>query len=1469
MRDNFTKQTVLEIAKGVGFRCSNPDCMRPTVAANEAQDDTLIIGDAAHICAASENGPRYNPAQTQPERRAKENGIWLCKVCARLVDLDSKKYTEEVLRKWKRDAQAHALREMLSPVPSGEATRVEALIVEANSSNPPAGFSEAFTSLHAAATADLNTYKRSPAWSSSQVELTLTIYDDPGTPPFKISELPLAVELAPLVTIIAPPGTGKTTTLLQVAGHVLARYAIIPLYFRLGDWATGSLGLLASIRERRAFRAVSEADLELLAERGRLLLLLDGWNEIGAAAQQKLRIEIDTIRREFPDVRIIVTTRRQALDVPISGPRIEIEPLSEDRQLEIARNNHGDAGERVIDDAWRDSGLRELVARPLYLNTLLSVASSGSVPTTKEELLRLFVARHEGSVDHAQALYAVLSGRQTEVMTALASQMTVLGPTTLTDEEARRVVSATLSSLRAQGQLAVEPEPRDVLEVLTSHHTLLRAANGAISFQHQQFQEWYASREVYALMRASAGGDRAALQRLLADIFDQPAWEEAILFGIDRLSRESDGPSIVAKAIMYALPVDPMLAAEMIYRSPVAVWAIIRDDIQAFVQRWHSRGEADRAALFMVTTGRPEFEPLIWPLASSKANDIPTLRSTPRFRPGVLGSDLRSKVAALPEQPRERLLTMIAADGGVDGMDLATDLALADPSPKIQAEVVQYLLFRRADRYAVRLLNGALDETRVLVAARGYAEEIRNPAAAERLRAERDKLIQESSGPRQKLGLLLKQSPAYPGRDAAITETIADARFPVRDQHGGSGLHFAQKRAPAALLSALRTRLERGLELPFGADDLLRQLPVVDEGAIVASVLDDSGDSREALGSAVLAGPKTVGVLLEKYVTCALALKAARDDRSLSDKHFRLSRRIGATRATSFVPGLIAKANQDDPAMICELAWLVTHHGNDDEKKIALQVPAALKDQIIGVMKRWVECVLTSPAAKRCHLYPVANAIGRLGYRELIPELKRLLDEDIARLGKAREGLKEALQRHDVEAASEARTGYANQYQAAFARIGGEEVASIAATYLENPLFSVEAAHILQAVANEQPNVAAQIFHISPPFGNVAAARAARAAPALPARPNRSEIAIFEAIGRLGRPENDRDSQLLAIRLGAIALMMPHTNRDREIEALMALPQPLSAKLRLLMAMVLDGVVLDASLIMEGIDSWLQEAGSDETKAWHKRQHTWEIEPWLELLPFTDRPQSIVDGMAKVKAFYGAGHRQHFDRVVSAVAKVPGAQADALLAELVRTHTDIADDHTWIRAILGRDTVSATLLLLDLVAEGVLGRGPHAVNGWYLTQQVAPLAKKHAELKTELDNRYRLVGPGPARALLEGILGEIGGSDNAVAMVSNYAANERRIDGGLARALRGATIWQDPVRGSQNIYYERPASVAKLRKFLFDMTDGTDQKAALAARCLVVIDALRDEHGIAAGDPRHPDIRSGRPWPPEAGQVGA
>ena len=712
MRDDFTKRTITEIAKGVGYRCSNPECRRPTVGANAAQDGAIIIGVAAHICAASPGGPRYNAAQTPEARRSKENGLWLCQNCGRLIDADPDKFTTEKLTKWKRDAQTLAFRELVVPSAAlaEELARVEATIA-ADDRPIDAEFDALFQRIHAAAAADLGTYKRGPLWSAGTVELTLRIEGDTKAPPFNISRLPLAVEIAPEVTIVAPPGTGKTTTLLQLAGHALDAESIVPLYFRLGDWSAGSTGLLASLHQRSAFKAISADEISKIAKRGRLLLLLDGWNELAPDAHQRLRVEIGQIRRDWPDARIIVTTRRQALDVPISGPRVDIEPLSEDQQIAIADTLYGAAGKKIVDNAWRTPGVRSLIATPLYLSALLSGGSQGVVGETKEAVLRLFVEQHERAADHAEALQSALLGCHTEILSELASRLNAAGSTTMSETDARRIVATTIATLREQGQISASLEPTAVLETLTSHHTLMRSGGG-VAFQHQQFQEWYASNKVADLMRASERGDAGAQVQLRGKVLNRPAWEEFILFAAERLSREEGSAKIVAHAVGLAVPIDPMLAAEMIYRAAPEVWELVKADIAAFVARWHKPGTVDRAVRFMIMTGRPEFAQQIWPLASSPDKQIliPTLRMAPRFRPGVLGPDLEAKVAELPEEGREHLLRLIAAESGVDGMDLAVELAKADPSPKVQAEVVQSLQFRRADRHVTDLLAAAYEE---------------------------------------------------------------------------------------------------------------------------------------------------------------------------------------------------------------------------------------------------------------------------------------------------------------------------------------------------------------------------------------------------------------------------------------------------------------------------------------------------------------------------------------------------------------------------------------------------------------------------------------------------------------------------------------------------------------------------------------------------------------------------------------
>jgi len=46
------------------------------------------------------------------------------------------------------------------------------------------------------------------------------------------------------------------------------------------------------------------------------------------------------------------------------------------------------------------------------------------------------------------------------------------------------------------------------------------------------------------------------------------------------------------------------------------------------------------------------------------------------------------------------------------------------------------------------------------------------------------------------------------------------------------------------------------------------------------------------------------------------------------------------------------------------------------------------------------------------------------------------------------------------------------------------------------------------------------------------------------------------------------------------------------------------------------------------------------------------------------------------------------------------------------------------------------------------------------------------------------------------------------------------------------------------------------------MTEHNTAEGKLAAQCLNAIDELRLDYGALESEPRHPDISSGRPWPP-------
>ncbi|MGQ7854460.1 hypothetical protein ACUN24_09445 [Pedobacter sp. WC2501] len=103
--DDFSQTVKDKVAERAAHICSNPTCNRITIGPDNTNPMASTKGGiAAHICAASPGGARYDMSQTPAQRSSIANAIWLCASCALIIDKNNGlDYPAPDLRKWKID----------------------------------------------------------------------------------------------------------------------------------------------------------------------------------------------------------------------------------------------------------------------------------------------------------------------------------------------------------------------------------------------------------------------------------------------------------------------------------------------------------------------------------------------------------------------------------------------------------------------------------------------------------------------------------------------------------------------------------------------------------------------------------------------------------------------------------------------------------------------------------------------------------------------------------------------------------------------------------------------------------------------------------------------------------------------------------------------------------------------------------------------------------------------------------------------------------------------------------------------------------------------------------------------------------------------------------------------------------------------------------------------------------------------
>jgi hypothetical protein len=216
---------------------------------------------------------------------------------------------------------------------------------------------------------------------------------------------------------------------------------------------------------------------------------------------------------------------------------------------------------------------------------------------------------------------------------------------------------------------------------------------------------------------------------------------------------------------------------------------------------------------------------------------------------------------------------------------------------------------------------------------------------------------------------------------------------------------------------------------------------------------------------------------------------------------------------------------------------------------------------------------------------------------------------------------------------SDAHMSYTLQYRRAFAAIGGGQVVEAMKSYLPDSGFlgfGFDAACTLKDIWDRKQNLSKEImFKVPVDFSEMKTRRIERQTRGDGGASSPFADAIITVIDDTTRPGSSEEAISHALQLAKVAFSMPYGAKEDTIERIMQLPLPLSEKRGFFTVLVVAGEIIQADLIFDGLKSVLEKS---KAKRWvSSDENWWQLEEWLELMPFSDRPGSIVDALDLVK----------------------------------------------------------------------------------------------------------------------------------------------------------------------------------------------------------------------------------------------
>jgi len=388
--------------------------------------------------------------------------------------------------------------------------------------------------------------------------------------PPPISVLEICQYTTEHILLMGRPGVGKSNVLerlllqeaekarllLQEAEKTCAEsQAKIPVLIELREWKTSVIDLITAFFRKRRLR-LSSAEIDDLLFDGRLLLLIDGVNELPS---DQARQELITFRENNPEVSMIFATRVLSVggDLGITK-KLEMMSLNETQVRRFIEMKLPQNSEQMLNQLG--DRLKEFGQTPLLLSMLCDVfEQNGRIPTNFGAIFRDFANVYDAKLKEKVQAFDNFGSWCSELLQQIAfAMMPQSNPQELRLTISKSEVINILHSFLAFHKNNSRDYAKRWIEDLLNFHLIqvkIIGISEEIEFRHQLLQEYYAAEYVWKLLQTNSLSD-AKFQKNYLNYLD---WTESLALMLEFVDNKDQALQLVR----LALDVDLQLGARL------------------------------------------------------------------------------------------------------------------------------------------------------------------------------------------------------------------------------------------------------------------------------------------------------------------------------------------------------------------------------------------------------------------------------------------------------------------------------------------------------------------------------------------------------------------------------------------------------------------------------------------------------------------------------------------------------------------------------------------------------------------------------------------------------------------------------------------------------------------------------------------------------------------------------------------